>query len=61
MGFATEYCGMRNLLFFMAEWGNLYVIGAIVTTLFLGGWQIPWALDGQPGAAHRAPVRRPSS
>src|SRR6184192_4460741 len=48
MGFATEYSGMRNLLFFMAEWGNLYVIGAIVATLFLGGWQIPWALDGHP-------------
>jgi NADH-quinone oxidoreductase subunit H len=48
MGFATEYSGMRNLLFFMAEWGNLYVIGAIVTTLFLGGWQIPWALEGHP-------------
>jgi NADH-quinone oxidoreductase subunit H len=48
MGFATEYSGLRNLLFFMAEWGNLYVIGAIVTTLFLGGWQIPWALEGQP-------------
>ena len=29
-GFATEYSGMRYLLFFMAEWGNLYVIGAIV-------------------------------
>lgn len=40
-GFATEYSGMRNLLFFMAEWGNLYVIGAIVTTLFLGGWHVP--------------------
>jgi NADH-quinone oxidoreductase subunit H len=48
MGFATEYSGMRNLLFFMAEWGNLYVIGAIVTTLFLGGWNIPWALEGHP-------------
>jgi NADH-quinone oxidoreductase subunit H len=48
MGFATEYSGMRNLLFFMAEWGNLYVIGAIVTTLFLGGWQIPWALAEHP-------------
>jgi len=47
-GFATEYSGMRNLLFFMAEWGNLYVIGAIVTTLFLGGWQIPFALEGSP-------------
>ena len=45
MGFATEYSGMRNLLFFMAEWGNLYVIGAIVTTLFLGGWQVPHVTD----------------
>jgi NADH-quinone oxidoreductase subunit H len=48
MGFATEYSGMRNLLFFMAEWGNLYVIGALVTTLFLGGWQLPWALPEHP-------------
>jgi NADH-quinone oxidoreductase subunit H len=48
MGAFTEYSGIRNLLFFMAEWGNLYVIGAIVTTLFLGGWQIPFALEGQP-------------
>jgi len=40
-GFCTEYSGMRYLLFFLAEWGNLYVIGAIVTTLFLGGWQVP--------------------
>jgi NADH-quinone oxidoreductase subunit H len=47
-GFATEYSGMRNTLFFMAEWGNLYVIGAIASTLFLGGWQIPWALDEHP-------------
>jgi NADH-quinone oxidoreductase subunit H len=36
---------MRNLLFFMAEWGNLYVIGAIVTTLFLGGWHIPFTFE----------------
>ena len=40
-GFVTEYTGVRYLVFFMAEWGNLYVIGALVTTLFLGGWQIP--------------------
>ena len=36
---------MRYLLFFLAEWGNLYVIGAVVTTLFLGGWQIPPVTD----------------
>ncbi len=40
-GFVTEYTGVRYLMFFLAEWGNLYVIGAVVTTLFLGGWQIP--------------------
>ena len=44
-GFCTEYSGMRYLLFFLAEWGNLYVIGAIVTTLFLGGWQVPAVTD----------------
>jgi NADH-quinone oxidoreductase subunit H len=40
-GFATEYSGWRYLAFFMAEWGNLFIIGAIITTLFLGGWQFP--------------------
>ena len=40
-GFATEYSGMRSLLFFLAEWGNLYIIGAVVTTLYMGGWQVP--------------------
>src|SRR6266481_4500475 len=40
-GFATEYSGMRYLFFFMAEWGNLFVIGAIMTALYLGGWQFP--------------------
>ncbi len=44
-GFATEYSGMRSLLFFLAEWGNLYVIGALVATLFMGGWQVPEFTD----------------
>jgi len=44
-GFCTEYSGMRYLLFFLAEWGNLYVIGALVTTLFLGGWRVPHVTD----------------
>ena len=44
-GFATEYSGMRSLLFFLAEWGNLYVIGAMVATLFMGGWQAPILSD----------------
>jgi NADH-quinone oxidoreductase subunit H len=44
-GFVTEYSGVRYMIFFMAEWGNLYIIGAVVTTLFLGGWQIPPVTD----------------
>lgn len=44
-GAFTEYSGLRNLLFFLVEWGNLYVIGALVTTMFLGGWQIPPVTD----------------
>ncbi len=40
-GFATEYSGWRYAIFFMAEWGNLFIVGAIITTLFLGGWQFP--------------------
>jgi NADH-quinone oxidoreductase subunit H len=48
-GYVTEYSGMRFLFFFFAEWGNLYVIGAVATTLFLGGWQVPPAIfDGHP-------------
>lgn len=43
-GYNTEYSGMRFLFFFFAEWGNLYIIGAIVAALFLGGWQLPAAL-----------------
>ncbi|HEX4633417.1 MAG TPA: complex I subunit 1 family protein, partial [Gemmatimonadales bacterium] len=41
-GYNTEYSGMRFGLFFLAEWGNLWVMSALMTTLFLGGWQVPW-------------------
>jgi NADH-quinone oxidoreductase subunit H len=44
-GYVTEYSGMRFLFFFFAEWGNLYVIGAVASTLFLGGWQVPPLTD----------------
>ena len=44
-GFATEYSGMRYTFFFMAEWGNLFLIGALMTTLFFGGWRFPHVTD----------------
>jgi len=47
-GFVTEYSGARYLFFFLVEWGNLYVISAVLVTLFLGGWQVPFALSDHP-------------
>jgi NADH-quinone oxidoreductase subunit H len=41
-GFLSEYSGFRFALLMMAEFGNLWVVSAIATTLFLGGWQIPF-------------------
>jgi NADH-quinone oxidoreductase subunit H len=40
-GYNTEYSGIRFALFFLAEWADLYVISAIATVAFLGGWQVP--------------------
>ncbi|MBI5525794.1 MAG: NADH-quinone oxidoreductase subunit NuoH [Deltaproteobacteria bacterium] len=40
-GYNTEYSGMRFIWFFFAEWANLYVIGAVVAAVFLGGWRLP--------------------
>lgn len=44
-GYNTEYSGMRFVFFFFAEWANLFVIGAVSSTLFFGGWLGPGADD----------------
>ena len=40
-GYNIEYSGWRFAVYFLSEWANLFVVGAIATTVFLGGWQIP--------------------
>jgi NADH-quinone oxidoreductase subunit H len=41
-GFATEYSGMRFGFFFFAEYVALFIMSAIVVTLFFGGWLPPF-------------------
>jgi NADH-quinone oxidoreductase subunit H len=42
-GFHTEYSGMRWSLFFMAEYAAMVVVAAVATTVYLGGWYVPFA------------------
>jgi NADH-quinone oxidoreductase subunit H len=41
-GYHLEYSGMRFGLFFMSEFIEIIVIAALTTTIFLGGWAVPW-------------------
>ncbi|TMC17325.1 MAG: NADH-quinone oxidoreductase subunit H [Chloroflexi bacterium] len=40
-GYLTEYSGMRWALFYLGEYGNMTIVSAIATALFLGGWSGP--------------------
>ncbi|MCR4336960.1 MAG: NADH-quinone oxidoreductase subunit H, partial [Candidatus Omnitrophica bacterium] len=47
IGYFVEYSGMKFGMFFLADLVETVLVSALMTTLFLGGWQVPYLLpDG---------------
>src|ERR1044071_4280825 len=47
-GFHTEYSAMKFALFFLAEYINMFTVAMLATTLFWGGWNVPFIDLGLP-------------
>lgn len=46
-GFHVEYSGGKFLMFFAGEFAEVVTAAGLTTTLFLGGWQVPYLMrDG---------------
>jgi NADH-quinone oxidoreductase subunit H len=46
-GYHVEYSGGKFLMFFAGEFAEIVTAAALMTTLFFGGWQVPYLLrDG---------------
>jgi len=41
-GYHTEYSGLKFGLFYLSEYASMLTASAIITTLYLGGWQVPF-------------------
>jgi NADH-quinone oxidoreductase subunit H len=48
-GFFVEYSSMSFALFFLGEYANMFLMSAMTTILFLGGWLAPFGLTFIPG------------
>ncbi len=44
-GYNTEFGGGRFASYYFAEYLNVLVVSGIVTTVFLGGWLLPFGID----------------
>jgi NADH-quinone oxidoreductase subunit H len=42
IGYFVEYSGIRWGMFFLAEFIEIVFISAVIVTVFLGGWQVPF-------------------
>jgi NADH-quinone oxidoreductase subunit H len=47
-GYHTEYSGIQFGFFYLAEYLNMFIIAAVASTMFLGGWQ-PLHVPGWEG------------
>src|SRR5439155_1762218 len=46
-GYFTEYSGSKHLMFMMSDFVEVVLVAGLVTTLFFGGWQVPYLVrDG---------------
>jgi len=44
-GFFVEYSSMSFALFFLGEYANMFLMAAMTTILFLGGWLAPFGVE----------------
>jgi len=51
-GYNVEYSSMKFALFFMAEYAAMTASSALLVTLFLGGWSLPFAGLDQPARSY---------
>ena len=46
-GYHVEYSGGKFLMFFAGEFAEIVTVAGLITTLFFGGWQVPYLMrDG---------------
>jgi NADH-quinone oxidoreductase subunit H len=41
LGYFVEYSGARFMMFYLGEFLEVVFVGCMITTIFLGGWQLP--------------------
>ena len=47
IGYFVEYSGMKFGMFFLTDFLETIMVACLATTLFFGGWQVPWLMaDG---------------
>jgi NADH-quinone oxidoreductase subunit H len=59
-GYLAEYSAFRYALYFLVEFGNVWILSAVSVTLFLGGWQVPFLSEATYAAA-RGPGPLPAA